>query len=241
MRLKGKKAIVTGANRSIGKAIAIAFAREGADVVISYRSDKEGAEKTLSEIEKVGGKAKAIYADFLNTEEVETFFSNAESFLGGVDILVNNAGGYDTQSILEVPIATYEGVLKLGSVVPLILIRLTAKGLIKRGVEGSVLNISSVTGEKPHPNRIAHASAKSALNMITKCSALELAEYGIRVNAISPGSTPYVEGEVTLDDTIPLKRAGRGKDQADAAVFLSSEEASWITGQVIKVDGGQTL
>lgn len=241
MKLQNKKAIVTGANRSIGKAIALAFAREGADVAISYRSDEKGANETIREIENLGRRGKAFYADFLQAESTEIFFRNALEFLGSLNILVNNAAGYNTAKLLDIKISEFEDLLQLGVTVPMILTQLSAKHMIENGINGVILNISSISGNRPYKQRVAHSTAKSALNMLTQVTALELAPYNIRVNAIAPGNTPY-EGDVeTNADNIPLKRVGKPEEQAAAAVFLASEQASWITGQIITIDGGQSL
>lgn len=241
MRLKGKKAIVTGANRSIGKAIAVSFAKEGADVVISYRSDKEGAMKTKDLILAYGVKGEAIFADFSNLSEIDSFFNEALSFLGGVDLLVNNAGAYDTSSLLDVDLKTFEHLYRIGVTAPLRLTQLSAKHMIDQKVQGKIINISSISGSNPHPGRIAHGSAKAGLQMLTKNCALELAEHGICVNAIAAGSTPYSEDELIKSDRIPLGREGLAKDQADMAVFLACKESNWITGQIFTVDGGDSL
>lgn len=240
MRLLGKKAIVTGANRSIGKAIAIAFAKEGADVVISYRSDEAGAKDTISAVEKLGRSGKCLFADFSTTEGVKIFFQQAIEYLGRVDILVNNAGGYDTKSFLDLDIDKFESVLKVSLSAPMLLTQLAARGMIQLSIAGVIINISSISGNRPYPNRVAHSTAKAALNMLTQATALELAQYNIRVNAIAPGTTPY-EGDVTSNFEIPLKRMGKPLDQATAALFLASDESSWMTGQILTIDGGQSL
>ena len=244
MRLAGKKAIVTGANRSIGRAIAIAFAREGADVLISYRSDKEGATKTVQAIKAHGVLGKAVYADFSHGEAVEQFFKSSLEFLGSIDILVNNAAGYNTTEFLELAACDFEELLKVGVTAPMLLTQLAAKQMIKQKIAGRIINISSISGNRPYPKRVAHSTAKAALNMLTKAMALELAMYNIRVNAIAPGETPYESdenGAKTVPSHIPLRRVGLPEDQALAAVFLASDESSWMTGEVLTIDGGQSL
>lgn len=240
MKLLGKKAIVTGANRSIGRAIAVAFAKEGADVVISYRSDEAGAKDTISAVEQLGRLGKCIFADFSTTEGVKIFFQQAIEYLCGVDILVNNAGGYDTTAFLELEIDKFESVLKISLSAPMLLTQLAALNMIQSSIAGVIINISSISGNRPYPNRVAHSTAKAALNMLTQSTALELAQHNIRVNAIAPGATPY-EDDVTPNFEIPLKRMGKPLDQATAALFLASDESSWMTGQVLTIDGGQSL
>ncbi len=241
MKLLGKKAIVTGANRSIGKAIAIAFANEGADVVISYRTDEKGANQTIGEVKKCGRLGHCFYADFSKTEGIRKFFQEALDYLGRVDILVNNAGGYDTTPFMDLNIDQFEAVLKVSLSAPMLLSQLTAKNMIQDGIAGAIINVSSISGNRPYPNRTAHSTAKAALNMLTQATALELAQHNIRVNAIAPGVTPYEDSELEESFEIPLKRLGKPMDQAAAALYLASEESSWMTGQIMTIDGGQSL
>lgn len=127
---------------------------------------------------------------------------------------------------------------------PTLLTQLVAKHMIKEEISGRIINVSAISGLRPYPNRVAHSTAKSALNMLTQSTALELAPYNIRVNAIVPGATPYDES-IIYDNTaakgIPLKRAGTPRDQANGAVYLASDESSWVTGHMLVVDGGQSL
>lgn len=244
MKLLGKKAIVTGANKSIGKAIAIAFAKEGADVVISYRTDEKGAFETVEAIRATGRQSKAMYGDFIEVKEVEHFFNQAIEFLRHVDILVNNAAGYDTTPFFDLSVDKFEHLLKVGVVAPMLFTQLAAKHMIQEKIAGKIINISAISGNRPYPNRVAHSAAKSALNMLTQSTALELAPYHIRVNAIAPGATPYDEStiyESAAMEGIPLKRAGTAKDQASAAVYLASDDSAWVTGHILIVDGGQSL
>lgn len=244
MKLLGKKAIVTGANKSIGKAIAVAFAEEGADVVISYRTDGNGASETLKAIQDIGRSGRAIHADFIEIKEVERFFKEAIDFLGHVDILVNNAAGYDSSPFLELNVETFEYLLKAGVVAPMLLTQLVAKHMTQEKIAGKIINISSISGNRPYPNRVAHSTAKSALNMLTQSTALELAAYNIRVNAIAPGVTPYDESTIydsSVRGGIPLQRAGIPRDHASAAIYLASDDSSWVTGHILIVDGGQSL
>lgn len=240
MKLLGKKAIITGANRNIGAAIALMFAEQGADVCISYRSDLVGAEEVQESIIKTGRRAKAFHADFSDEANVSSFFNSATSFLGGLDILVNNAGGYDTSAFLDLSVGTFKDLFAIGVSAPMIMTQLTAKYMIAKQQEGTVVNISSISGLRPYPNRVAHSGAKAALNMLTQSTALELAKYQIRVNAISPGPIPYEETEVPAVE-IPLARYGKPEDIAKAALFLASNDSSWMTGQIMVVDGGLSL
>ncbi len=244
MKLKGKKAVITGANRSIGKAIATTFAEHGADVVISYRSDDSGAKDTVQKIQELGRSGKAIYADFSKPENIDLFFNQALGFLEEIEVFVNCAGGYDTTPFLNLELSTFEHLFRVGVTAPMRLTQLVANHMISNNILGSIINISSISGNRPYPNRVAHSTAKAALNMLTESTALELAEYGIRVNAIAPGATPYGnnnDAAFSLVEDIPLKRTGTPVDQANTALFLASEDSSWMTGQIMTIDGGQSL
>lgn len=243
MKLEGKKAIVTGANRSIGKEIALLFAKEGAELVISYRSDKKGAQEVVSCIKNAGGKASAFYADFTTHEGVEHFYKESLNIFGNVDLLVNNAGGYNTLGFFELTPHDFEQLLQVTLMTPFLLSQLVAKGMVETQTKGNIINISSISGIRPTMNRVAFSSGKAALNMLTQTMALELAQHGIRVNAIAPGYTPY-EISSKLDPLIkeiPLERAGLPSDQASTALFLATEESSWMTGQILTVDGGHSI
>jgi NAD(P)-dependent dehydrogenase (short-subunit alcohol dehydrogenase family) len=242
MRLQNKKAIITGANRSIGRAIALEFAKQGADVAISYRSHEKGAQDTIAAVQKLHRSGIALHADFLEVDEIESFFNKALEFLGSVDILVNNAARYNTTPFLDLRIPIFEELLKVGVCAPLFLIQLAAKHMIGQKISGSIINISSISGSRPYPSRTAHSTAKAALNMLTQSASLELAPFGIRVNAIAPGDTPYEEVKQPISvEHIPLQRVGKAQDHANTAVFLASEESSWMTGQIVTIDGGQSL
>lgn len=213
-----------------------------ADIVIHYRSDEEGAKKTLEELKKMGHSGIAEYADFSQTKEIESFFNKAVDFLGQVDILVNNAAGYDTQPFLGLNLGKFELLLKIGVSAPMFLIQLASKQMIQKKISGSIINISSISGNRPYPNRVVHSTAKAALNMLTQNTALELAQYGIRVNAIAPGPISSDDASVEVRvENIPLGRVGTPENQAFAALFLASQDSSWMTGQIITVDGGQSL
>ena len=243
MRLEGKKVIVTGASRSIGKAITLLFAKEGAELVISYRSDKKGAEETVQYIQKASGTVKALRADFSTHIGVEQFYRESINVLGHVDILVNNAGGYNTLGFFELNLQDFEQLLQVTLMSPFFLSQLVAKGMVQKQTGGNIINISSISGTRPTLNRVAHASGKAALNMLTQTMALELAQHRIRVNAIAPGYTPYEESsefDPALKD-IPLGRVGLPSDQASTALFLATEESSWMTGQILTVDGGHSI
>lgn len=242
MRMLGKSALITGASKSIGRAIALAFSREGARVAITYRNDLDGALEVIQAINDAGGEAIAVQAEFTDEASMKTAFEDALDFLGKVDILVNNAADYDSSCFLSLEVSALQRLLHAGVVAPVYLTQLASHHMIGQKIQGSILNISSISGSHPSPCRLAHSTTKAALNMATKNMALELRPHGIRVNAIAPGSTPY--GPLTLPETVEvdftLQREGTPEDQARVAISLCTEDGAWITGQVITVDGGAT-
>ncbi|MGM9452827.1 SDR family NAD(P)-dependent oxidoreductase [Legionella bozemanae] len=251
MDFKGKKVIVTGANRSIGQRIAVVFAEQGADVVISYRSDAQGAEETVQAIKATGRNAKAFYADFSKMDHVATFAEQAMEYLGYVDVLVNNAGMLCRETIFELPPEKMQQVFQVNTISPLYLAQLCAKNMVENGKKGCILNISSISGIITMTKGIGYGASKAALNKWTKHAAVDLAQYGIRVNTVAPGVIEAGMNEDTASSNpelwqyyvsnIPLQRAGTPNDIANMALFLASEKANWITGKVIAVDGGHVL
>ncbi|KTD10982.1 short-chain dehydrogenases/reductases family protein [Legionella gratiana] len=251
MDFKDKKVVVTGANRSIGQRIALAFSEQGADVVISYHNDSKGAEETVQSIKKIGRNAQAFHVDFSEMHQVPIFAEQAINYLGHVDILVNNAGMSSRETIFELPPEKMQQVFQVNSISPLYLTQLCAKNMTERGNKGCIINISSISGTITMPKGIGYGASKAALNKWTKHAALDLAKYGIRVNTIEPGVIEAGMNEDTaasnpdlwsyLLSNIPLKRPGTPNDIAHMALFLASEKANWITGKVFEVDGGHVL
>lgn len=238
MRLKNKKVIVTGASKNIGAGIAQRFAEEGAEVVLHYFKDEKGVIETKK---KVGSAGHILQGDFSTGNNVEDFVKKALKILGRIDVLVNCAADYDTSHFLELPRKRLDSLLSVGVISPVHLMQMVAKEMIKQEIKGSFVNISSISGLRTSANRCAHSTAKAALNMATKSAALDLGEYGIRANAICPGSVPYEGGGEYKDGGQVIKRTGTAEDIANAALFLASDEASWITGHIMVVDGGHTL
>ena len=241
MKLKNKKALITGASRNIGASIAVKLASEGADVCLHFHSDETGVQKIKAEVESMGREALLVQADFSKRDQVNALFGEANNWAGGIDILVNNAGDYDTSSILDLDLSRFQSLLDVGVLTTTQLTQLAAKAMIARGVAGSIINISSISGFRAYPNRTAHASTKAALNMMTQSAALELGEHNIRVNAVCPGAVPYQNDAGYITDSIPLGRPGKPTDIANAVLFLVSEDASWVTGHMLVVDGGHSL
>jgi len=187
MEFIDKKVIITGANRSMGRKMALTFAEQGADVVISYRSDKSGAEETLEAIKATGHDALALYADFSQMENVAAFAEGAIAHLGHVDILINNAGMLCRETLFELSPEKMQQVFQVNTISPLYLLQLCTKNMIEKKIKGCVLNISSISARITMPKGIGYAASKAAMNKWTQNAALDLAEHGVRVNTIAPG------------------------------------------------------
>ncbi len=247
MKLTGKAALVTGADSGIGRAIATTFAREGADVVVHYHQDRRGAEQTAHAAASHGVRAEVIQADLGDPRQAQTLFEQAVARLGRIDILVNNAGkGASADSSLDIPLETFMNVLNVDLVSPWVLAQAAAREMAERG-KGAILNITSVHEEIPSPGNAAYDAAKGGLRMIARTLGLELAPKGVRINNIAPGmiATPMTterlhdpeQSEQSLQ-RIPMGRAGEPQEIADVALFLASDDASYVTGSTYFADGG---
>ena len=245
--LKDKVAIVTGASKGIGRVIAINFAKEGAKVVLNYRSDDNGAQEVLKEIENSGGVAflhKGDVSDFSVAEDLIKFC--IEKF-SRIDILVNNAGITRDTLLLRMKEEDFDSVINVNLKGSFNCVKHASSFMIKQKY-GKILNISSVIGLIGNVGQINYAASKAGIIGMTKSLAKELGSRGINVNAIAPG---FIETDMTsvLEDKtketimshIPLKRMGSVEDVSNLVVFLASDLASYITGQVITVDGGMVM
>lgn len=245
--LTGKTAIVTGASKGIGAGIAKSFAAEGAKVVVNYASDRDGAERVVADIRAAGGEAAAVKADMSKEAEVSALFDAAEAAFGPLDVLVNNAGVYKFAPIEEFTEALYRRQFDVNVLGPLLAIREAVKRFRPGG--GNVINVSSVVSESVYPTSTVYSATKAALDSITRNLAAELGPRGVRVNAINPGATETEgfgstgikgsEAEEQIVAATPLGRLGRPDDIARAAVFLASDASGWITGEAVRVSGGQ--
>jgi glucose 1-dehydrogenase len=250
MRLEGKIALVTGADSGIGRATALTLAREGADVAVHYNTDERGAQQTVEGITKHGRRAEMFQADFSDPSSAERLVAEVIRRLGHLDVLVNNAGmGEGADSSLEIDTATFIEVMNVDLVAPFILAREAAKHMVERG-SGSIINVTSVHEAIPNEGAAAYCGAKGGLKMVTKVMALELAPKGVRMNTIAPGMIATPMTVSTLHDTeaaeqaeakIPMGRAGEQQEIANVALFLASDESSYMTGSSIFADGGLTL
>jgi NAD(P)-dependent dehydrogenase (short-subunit alcohol dehydrogenase family) len=249
MRLKDRVALVTGGSRGIGRGIALAFAREGAAVVVSYRQSEAQAEETVAEARRAGGRAVAVQADVANLDQHERLIAAAREHFGRLDVLVNNAGIGVREPFLEAKPETWDHIFGVNLKGAYFLSQRVAQ-IMARGRAGKIINISSVHDVKPMPNNSIYNISKAALLMMTKSLALELAASGVCVNAISPGAIYTDATKVFLTDDayhskvlqkIPAGRIGTVEDLAGAAVLLASPDSDYITGTVLYVDGGMVL
>ena len=242
-RLLGKIAIITGASRGIGREIAIAFAKEGAGIAIVYSKDDSGAEETLEYLKEIGASAIKIKKDISIFENTAQIVKEVVSHYGKIDILVNNAA----QSVIGLfSDSDKEGIDKIISTNLLGPMYLTNNVLPHLyGNEGIILNISSMWGEVGASCEVLYSASKGGINSFTKALAKELAPSNIRVNAIAPGVIDTKMNEFlseedrnNIEEEIPIGRFGDPEEIANTAVFLCSKDASYITGQIIRVDGG---
>ena len=245
-KLEGKVAVVTGASKGIGAAIAKDLAAEGAAVVVNYASSREGADRVVAEVKGAGGKAIAVQADLSKPDEVARLFAEAKKEFGHLDILVNNAGVYQFAPIEEVTAEHYNWHFNL-NVLGLLLATKEAVALFP-AEGGSVINISSVVATKGFPGASVYSATKGAVDALTRSLAAELGARKIRVNAINPGmvATEGVhsagisgsEMQTQVKALTPLGRIGQPEDISGAAVFLASSDSSWITGETFTISGG---
>ena len=249
MRLEGKVAIVTGGGRGIGRAIALGYAREGAAVVVNYSRSREAAEDAAQSIRTGGGKAVAIGADVSKLDQHDALITAALEEFGVLHILVNNAGVEFHEPVLQASPETWEQTVGVNLKGAYFLSSKAAPVMMRSG-GGKIINISSVHDVEPLRDRAIYSITKGGLMMLVKSLALELAEYNIHVNAISPGAILTDMNRKHLTETarrerllsrIPLKRIGEPEDIVGAAVFLASSESDYVTGTTIYVDGGLLL
>jgi len=250
MKLEDKVAVVTGASRGIGRAVALAFAKEGADLVINYVSKPEEAASVAEEIRKLGRRALEIQSDISKREEVEDLFQATWAKFGRADILVNNAGIETIVPVLELTDAEWRRVNDVNLYGTWLCSQVFARHLVTEGRRGSIVNMGSIQAGLSLPGRTHYAPTKRAVEALTESLAAELAEQGIRVNCVHPGvietdMTQWVIGDPEIFPVvmakIPLGRQGQPEEVAPITILLASDDSSYITGQHVYVDGGMRI
>lgn len=252
MKLAGKKALITGASSGLGQAIAIAFAKEGADIVFSYQSNEKGATATQQQIQSLNRKCLAVKAALQDVTQLQALMSEAENFLSEINILVNNAGMLTRHpNFLDISVDNFDLIQAVNVRAPFLLSQWAAKQMIKQGRVGSIIHISSASAEVTSAGLAHYECSKAAINRLTKTMASELAPYQIRVNAIAPGlfatninshqhqSNPEIWQERCA--RIPMKKAGQPDQISALAVLLASDDGDLMTGDIITIDGGISI
>lgn len=239
-----KVALVTGGSRGIGRAIALRLAAEGAYVVVNYAKNREAAEEVVSSIEKAGGRARVSGFDVSDFDTVQEEIENIVTELGGIHILVNNAGITQDTLIVRMKKEDWDNVMTTNLNGVFNCTKAVARIMIKQR-KGRIINLTSVVGEMGNSGQTNYAASKAGIIGFTKAAARELASRAITVNAVSPG---FIETDITQNltdeirkqyiDKIPLQRFGSPEDVAGVVSFLASDEASYITGEVLRVNGG---
>ncbi|MHB8108306.1 MAG: SDR family NAD(P)-dependent oxidoreductase [Candidatus Cryosericum sp.] len=248
MKFQNKVALVTGSGRGIGRTIALRFADEGASVVVNS-VHRENSDAVKKEIESRGGRAISVACDISRDGSVDGLFDAVKREYGTIDILVNNAGINIVKPALEMTEADWDAILSI-NLRSIFVCSKAAAGLMIPKKSGKIINISSIVGINPFPNRAPYATSKAGVIMLTRELAIEWAKHNINVNAVAPGfiltdmlkgriSEGAINGEAILK-RVPLGRFGAVEDIAHSVLFLAAEESSYITGQCLTVDGGYT-
>jgi len=247
--LAGRTALVTGASRGIGRAIAIALGRRGAKVIINYASKEDAARETAAAVEAAGGQAAIVAFDVANSTAVTEAIKAIGKEHGGLDILVNNAGVAVNGLLMRFTDEQWAKTLNTNLAGAFYCVRAASTLLLRAKEHGRIINITSVVGEQGNAGQAAYAASKAGLIGFTLSTARELASRGVTSNAIAPG---FIETDMTAEhlpeaqraklvEQIPLGRIGKAEDVGDCAAFLAGPEASYITGQVLRVNGGMLM
>ena len=248
MKLEGKVALVTGSSQGIGSAVAVRLAKEGANVVIDYRSHPEGAEATLKQVEATGRKGYIVQADLGVVSDVRRLVTESIQYFGQLDILVNNAGvDGKNADFWDVTEANYDAVLNVNLKGAFFATQAIVQHLIETKRKGKIINISSVHEELPFPHFTPYCASKGGLKMVMRNLAVELGSLGITINNVAPGAIETPINTNLLNDpqklgallqNIPLGRLGKPEDIGPVVAFLASSDADYITGSTFFVDGG---
>src|SRR5262249_4803099 len=243
-RLEGQTAVVTGASRGVGKGIALELARAGCNVAVNYCSDARLAEQTVAEIKELGVEALAVRADVRSIKEIEDMFGLVVNHFHHLNIMVNNAGVQTWKPLLELSERDWDLAIDTNLKGTFLCTRYAAKHMKEKGA-GTIVNIGSGSNKVPFPHLASYSASKGGIEMLTRVAAVELGRYGIRVNCVAPGAIEIERTRLedpnyaaTWGKITPLGRVGTAADVGAAVVFLASDDASFISGQTIWVDGG---
>ncbi|MCI8810101.1 MAG: 3-oxoacyl-[acyl-carrier-protein] reductase [Oscillibacter sp.] len=247
MNFKGKTAIVTGGSRGIGRAVCLELARGGANVALCFAGNETAAQETLKAVEALGVRALAVRCDVSDGAQVEALVKKTADTFGRVDILVNNAGITRDGLLMRMPEADFDAVIAANLKGAFLCMKAVTRPMIRQKY-GRIVNLSSVVGLRGNAGQVNYAASKAGVVGMTKSLAKELASKGVTVNAVAPG---FIDTDMTavmqeaarmsIQASIPAGRPGAAEDVANAVAFLASEEAAYITGQVLAVDGGMSM
>jgi NAD(P)-dependent dehydrogenase (short-subunit alcohol dehydrogenase family) len=248
MRLAGKVALVTGAQQGIGEAIARMFGREGASVVVNYLDNQAAGEAIVTHIREAGGRAMAVAGNVARVSDVHAMVEAGNTF-GGIDVLVNNAGIFPRVDFVQMTEAQWDEVLNVNLKGTFFCTQMVVRQLVERRRPGSIVNLASSAAFRSSPRGVHYVTSKAGIVGFTRATALELARYRIRVNAIAPGTTDTAQPRYGMSEEelqaagrqVPLGRMAVPDDVANMALFLASDESSHVTGQTMHVNGGSYL
>lgn len=247
VRLKGKIILVTGASKGIGRALAMGLAREGADVIVNYNTDEAGAREVSAEIEAIGRRSEVVQANIGEVAAIKSMFERIHKKFGRLDALINNAGITGWTSLFEITEEKWDAVINT-NLRGTFFCALEAAKIMREQKSGSIINVSTNCAELGVKNLVAYASSKGGIHAMTKQLAVELAPFNIRVNTFAPGPIKIERNlkddpnfETAWGGVVPLGRVGEPEEMIGPAVFLASDESSYMTGQTFFVDGGWTV